>query len=220
MPRLELHCHTIYSKDSLTTPEKLLEGCRHKGIDQVAVTDHNSIEGALKARQVAPEMVIIGEEIYTTKGELLVFFLKEEIPGNLSPRETITRLKDQGAFISVSHPFDQQRGGSWKENDLLEILPYIDAVETFNARCLLPSYNQDAKRFAEKHGLLETVGSDAHALPELGKATIEIADFSDADSFRENLTHAVQYNKLSPFWVHFYSSYAVWKKKRMGLLPA
>jgi predicted metal-dependent phosphoesterase TrpH len=66
----ELHCHTIYSKDSLTTPEKLLEVCERKGIDRIAITDHNTTAGAFHVQQLDPERVIIGEEIMTTKGEL------------------------------------------------------------------------------------------------------------------------------------------------------
>jgi predicted metal-dependent phosphoesterase TrpH len=160
--------------------------------------------------------VIVGEEIYTTHGELLAFFVKELVPGGLSPLETISRLRDQGAFISVSHPFDQHRGGHWKEVDLLDILPHIDAIEIFNARCTFPRYNKEAQRFAETHELLGTVGSDAHAVLELGKATLSIPEFNNAASFKENLHQAVHNCTLSPPWVHFYSRYAVWRKKVLG----
>ena len=217
MPRVELHCHTIYSKDSLTTPEKLLQACERKGIERVAVTDHNSIDGALATHELDPQRVIVGEEIYTSKGELLAFFVKEYIPGGLHPLETIELLRDQGAFISVSHPFDQQRGGHWEETDLLEILPHIDAIETFNARCTFAKYNERAQQFAEEHNLLGTVGSDAHAPRELGNATLSMAEFSDASTFKKNLREAVQHNKLSPPWVHFYSRYAVWRKSLGGV---
>jgi predicted metal-dependent phosphoesterase TrpH len=217
MLRVELHCHTIYSKDSLTTPEQLLEACERKRIDRVAVTDHNVIDGALVAYKLDPQRVIVGEEIYTSHGELLAFFVKEFIPGGLSPMETIKRLREQEAFISVSHPFDQQRGGHWEESDLLEITPYIDAIETFNARCTFSRYNEEAQDFAMEHNLLETVGSDAHAVKELGTATLLIADFSDAVSFKKNLEKAEQNCRLSPFWVHFYSRYAVWRKKVIGI---
>jgi len=213
---VELHCHTIHSKDSLTTPQQLLDACQRKGIDRVAITDHNSIEGALHAKNLDSDRVILGEEIYTSHGEILAFFVKELIPGGLSPLETIARLRDQEAFISISHPFDQHRGGHWKEVDLLDILPHIDAIETFNARCTFPRYNTEAQRFAETHKLLGTVGSDAHAVVELGQATLNISDFTDAISFKENLSQAVQNCKLSPPWVHFYSRYAVWRKKVLG----
>ena len=73
MPSLELHSHTIYSRDSLFKPGQILRACDRKGIDLIAVTDHNSIEGALKAKEIAPERVIIGEEIFTSKGDTLVY---------------------------------------------------------------------------------------------------------------------------------------------------
>ncbi|HEY3474500.1 MAG TPA: PHP domain-containing protein, partial [Anaerolineales bacterium] len=106
---IEFHCHTIFSKDSLTRPEVLVETCRQKGIDRVVVTDHNTIAGARVAQAIDPELVIVGEEIATTCGELLAMFVKEEIPKGLTPQEAIRRLRDQGAFISVSHPFDRWR---------------------------------------------------------------------------------------------------------------
>ena len=116
MFRVEFHCHTIFSKDSLTRPRDLVETCRRKGIDRVIVTDHNSIAGAQAAQVLDPELVIVGEEIMTTRGEILAAFVQDEIPAGLSPQETIHRLKEQGAFISVSHPFDKLRSGGWKED--------------------------------------------------------------------------------------------------------
>ena len=138
MLRVEFHCHTQYSKDSLTSPERLVKTCRRKGIDRVLVTDHNTIAGARAAQELDPELTIVGEEIATTRGELLAAYVTEEVPAGLSPQETIRILKGQGAFISVSHPFDIYRSGHWKEGDLLEILPDIDAIEVFNSRCWSP----------------------------------------------------------------------------------
>ena len=144
LKRVEFHCHTIYSKDSLTTPERLVKTCRRKAIDRVVITDHNTIAGACAAQVLDPELVIVGEEVLTTQGELLAAFVLEEIPARLSPQEAIRRLKDQGAFISVSHPFDVYRGGHWEEADLLEILPDVDAIEVFNSRCWSPEFNHRA----------------------------------------------------------------------------
>jgi predicted metal-dependent phosphoesterase TrpH len=73
MVKAEFHCHTCYSKDSLVTIQDLLDICQQKGIQRLVVTDHNSIEGALEARSVDPGRFIVGEEIMTTKGELLGF---------------------------------------------------------------------------------------------------------------------------------------------------
>ncbi len=139
MYTVEFHSHTIFSKDSLATPDKILQACQRKGIDRIVITDHNSIQGALAAYSLDPQRVIIGEEIMTTQGELLAAFVKEEIPSGLTPNETIARLKEQGAFISVSHPFDKARNGHWHPAELMKITPHTDAIETFNARCLSKS---------------------------------------------------------------------------------
>src|SRR5512138_402692 len=158
MLRTEFHCHTVFSKDSLTPPARLVETCRRKGIDRVIVTDHNTIAGALAARALDPGRVIVGEEILTTRGELLAAFLTEEVPPMLTPEETIRRLRAQDAFISVSHPFDAMRTGAWREPDLLAITPLVDAIEVFNSRCVRPSYNVQAAAFARLHNLAGTVG--------------------------------------------------------------
>jgi predicted metal-dependent phosphoesterase TrpH len=211
--RVEFHCHTIYSKDSLTPPEALLECCFRKGIDRIIITDHNTIAGAHVARRLDSVRVIVGEEIMTRDGEILAAFVEEEIPAGLPPKEVIARLRDQGAFISVSHPFDRFRSGHWDPVDLLEIIPLVDAIETFNARCLWPGFNLQAQAFARLHKLAGTVGSDAHAVFELGKATLHLPHFTDADSLRKVLNRAKPQISLSGPWVHLASRYAVWHKR-------
>lgn len=161
--RVEFHCHTNASGDSLTHPQDLVRIARRRGLDRVVVTDHNTIAGARAAQALDPELIIVGEEIMTTRGEILAAFLTEEIPPGLTPKDTIGRLREQGAFISVSHPFDRWRSGGWQEPALLEILPLVDAIETFNSRCMWPGFNQRAKNFATQHDIPGTVGSDAHA---------------------------------------------------------
>ena len=213
MMRVEFHCHTIFSKDSLTSPQKLVETCRRKGIDRVVVTDHNTIAGAQTAQKLDPELVIVGEEILTTKGEILAAYVAEEIPPYLSPQETIKRLKDQGAFISVSHPFDKMRNGGWREDDLLEILPDVDAIEVYNSRCMNPKFNWDAKAFAEKHNIPGTVGSDAHAAFELGKSLLLLDQFEGPDEMRNVIRKGIPMVKWSPPWVHLSSRYATIYKK-------
>lgn len=212
--RLELHSHTCYSADSLLRPDALLQTCLRRGIDKIAITDHNTIRGALEAYALDPDRVIIGEEIMTTRGELLAFFVQEEIPSGLSPQETIHRLREQGAVISVSHPFDRFRKGHWKLPDLLEILPLVDAIEGFNARCFLPEFNAQAQQLARERGIPITVGSDAHAAWEIGRASLFLPPFDSTEAFRRLLSQAQVRARLSPPWVHLFSRYAVWRKHR------
>jgi predicted metal-dependent phosphoesterase TrpH len=216
MLRVEFHCHTIYSKDSLTRPEVLVDTCRRKGIDRVVVTDHNTIAGARAAQAIDPERVIVGEEIMTTRGEILAAFVSEEIPRGLTPQETIRRLKDQGAFISVSHPFDRWRSGHWQEEHLLEIVPDVDAIEIFNSRCMLPLFNLEARQFASRHHLAGTVGSDAHVALELGQSVMELDLFADAEGLRRVIRRGIPRVRRSPAWVRFTSRYAVLYKKVKG----
>ena len=211
--KVEFHCHTVYSKDCLLPPEKLLEVCMKKKINRIVVTDHNTMAGALRAKELDPERVVLGEEILTTKGELLGVYMTEEIPPGLSPIETIARLRDQGAFISIAHPFDRMRKGHWEIVDLVEITPLVDAIETFNARSMWPGSNQQARDFAEEHGMLRTAGSDAHTGYELGKAAMFMPDFQDTESLRQSLAKALFNVSQSSLLIHFTSRYAVWRKK-------
>jgi hypothetical protein len=210
--RVEFHCHTIYSKDSLTTIEQLLAVCRRRGIDRVVVTDHNTTAGALAARAVDPERVIVGEEVLTTEGELLAAYVREEVPAGLPPLEAIERLRSQGAFISVSHPFDLTRGANWAPGTLEAIAPLVDAVEVFNSRCLPRRFNRQAAEFAAAHGLPGTVGSDAHTLPEYGRATLLLPEFEDAESLKRALPAARTEARSSGLGVRLGSRYAVLKK--------
>jgi hypothetical protein len=214
--RVEFHCHTSASGDCLTRPEALLAACRRRGIDRVAVTDHNTLAGARAAQALDLERVIPGEEILTTQGELLAFFVREEIPAGLEPVEAIRRLRAQGAFISVSHPFDRFRKGGWVQADLLGILPLVDAIEVFNARCLPRRFNDEAEAFARGRGVAGTAGSDAHSLMEVGRAAMRLPAFSDAESLRAALPQATFERRHSGAGVRLFSRYAA-LARRLGL---
>jgi predicted metal-dependent phosphoesterase TrpH len=209
---IDFHCHTSASKDSLTSPEALIRISYRRKLDRVVVTDHNTLRGALAAQALDPQKVIVGEEIKTTCGEILAAYVTEEIPGGLTPVETIQRLRNQGAFISVSHPFDSWRSGAWKEADLLEIVSLVDAIEIFNARCTASVDNQRAVEFAHQHHLPGTAGSDAHAAFELGNVRLELPQFEGPDELRNVIVQGRVKGGLSPFWVHFASYYARWRK--------
>jgi predicted metal-dependent phosphoesterase TrpH len=211
--KLEFHCHTHYSNDSLTSPAELLQVCRRKGIDRIIVTDHNNIEGALRTRDLDPGRVIVGEEIMTTGGELLAAYVKELVPRDLKPAEAIARLRQQGAFISVSHPFDPRRPGAWRLNDLLEIAPLVDAIEVFNARCFRNTPNRQAEAFAVDHHLPGTVGSDAHSPYEIGLATQTVPFFNDPQTLGKALWQGRRQVRLAGPWVVFYSAFARLRKR-------
>ena len=212
MLKVEFHCHTYFSPDSLARPQALLEACRRRGVDRLVVTDHNSIGGAHLVQALDPGRVIVGEEIMTTRGEILAAFVSEEIPRGLTPEETIRRLREQGAFISVSHPFDAARHGAWALDDLRAIAPLVDAIEVFNARCMVRDANRLAQAFAREHDLPGTAGSDAHAPFEVGRACLLVPAFTGADGLRAVVRQGRVDGKLSPAWVHAVSRYARLRK--------
>ncbi len=213
MWRVDLHLHTRESKDSLLAPERLLAAARSAGLSRIAVTDHNTAHNALMLAEREPHFVIAGEEILTARGELLAYFIREEVPPGLTPRATIDRLRAQGAVISVSHPFDRLRAGHWALEDLIDIAPHVDALEGFNARCLFQGDNGRATAFALHHGLPITAGTDAHAAWEVGRAGLELAPFSSADEFRRALAGAAVFGRPAPWWVHLFSRYASLRKR-------
>ncbi len=202
MINVDFHCHTIYSNDSLQKPTQLIQAARKKGLHKVVITDHNTIIGALEAQQIAPDLIIVGEEVKTSEGELLAAFVTEKVPKGLQPMEAIQRLKAQNAFISVSHPFDAARSG-WRLETLQKLAHYFDAIEVFNARCSTHKQNKLAAEFARSYDLPGTAGTDAHQPGELGKTMTILPDFKDADELRIAIRQATYQTHLSPYWVHF-----------------
>jgi hypothetical protein len=197
--------------------ETIIELCQRRGIDRIAITDHNTADGALAMQKIAPDLVIVGEEIMTTQGEILAYFVRESIPAGLTPDETIRHLRDQGAVISVSHPMDRLRKGAWQKEDLLRIVDQVDAIEIFNARCMFGQDNDKALAFAEAHNLIGTVGSDAHIRPEYGRSMTVMRPFeNDPEDFLDALRTADYIKRLSGYYVHFGSKAAKWAKK-LGL---
>jgi len=223
--KADLHTHTIYSKDSLTRPADLVAACVRRGVDVLAVTDHNAIAGALDACAVAERLraagqpaplVIVGEEVMTTAGEIIGLFLSELIPRGLSPQETIQRIRDQGGFVTVPHPFDRLRRGSTTAQALEVIWPLVDAIETRNARTTFASDNARARAFAVEHGLLQTAGSDAHSLGEVGRCFVDLPAFDGVEGFRQALAQGVIGGRPSSPLVHLHSTYAKLRKRLAG----
>ncbi len=214
MWKVDLHAHTIYSKDSLTRTEALIGRARAVGLNRIAVTEHNRLDGALEAKRLAPDLVIVGEEIKTTHGEIIAYFVQEAVPKGLSPQETVARLRDQGAVISIPHPLDSLRGSAMGLANVLTIIDDVDALEVLNARCVRSQDNDAALALARQHGKLMTAGSDAHIPFEVGRCYLEMPPFDDNPaSFLTALTQATPQGAISPFWPHLASTYAKWRKR-------
>jgi predicted metal-dependent phosphoesterase TrpH len=213
--RVDLHSHTRFSVDSLTEPAALVAGARRAGLDRIAVTDHNTTEGAHIARRLAPDLVIVGEEINTAGGgELIAYYVREALPPGLPLDEALRRLRAQGAVISVSHPFDHLRSSAMGETLTRQIVDQVDALEVFNARCLSMGDNVRAATLAREHGKGLTAGSDGHTVRELGRGYVSLPPFEDNPaSLLASLRQAEPGGRLSGVWPHFASAYARWRKR-------
>ena len=185
-----MHVHTSCSPDSLIKDYELLEACERKGIDCVAVIDHDNIECALKLHEKAPSKIIVGEEIHTTAGEIAGLFLREHIEPGLSPMETVEKIKEQGGLVYLPHPFDNMRGSVLESQAREEICDKIDIVEAYNSRSIFRWTNWKAAKFAKEKGILLGVGSDAHAQYELGMAYVRMEQFDSAEDFLTKLADA------------------------------
>ncbi len=215
--RLDLHSHTYYSPDGITSPQRLVAACRRKGITGVAVTDHNTIRGALAVKEIAPFPVIVGAEIRSDEGEIIGLFLSEEVPPDLSAQETIERIRAQGGVVSLPHPLDRFRGGVGAEG-LARLAPLVDIVEVMNARITVGRDNEEAARLAEEHGLVGVAVSDAHSPWEIGRAYVEAASFEGPQGLLEALRRGTLVGRPSTPLVHLISRYAVLRRK-LGWRP-
>jgi hypothetical protein len=188
---VDLHMHTDHSSDCATPVEVLLATAREQGFGAIAITDHNEISGALEAAAKSDGVkVIVGEEIKTaTQGEVIGLFLRERIPRGLGLAETVAEIRRQGGLVYVPHPFDRMHAVPGYEH-LLAILDEIDAIEIFNPRVAISSFNEEAARFAAKYRLLAAAGSDSHVAAALGSVRLRMRDFDGPAEFLESLRDA------------------------------
>jgi hypothetical protein len=214
MLRADLHLHTNASPDSMITPEALVKRCLKKDINCIAVTDHNTMDGVAAVQRIAPFRVIAAEEVKTSEGEIIGYFLREAIPARLSPEETVARIKEQGGIVAVPHPFDRLRREPLHEAALMRILSQIDVIEALNARVTVSRDNRSAEAFAAEHGLACSAGSDAHSLMELGTAYIEMPEFDTPEQFLAALREGTLSGGRSVPLVHLIST---WAKARRHL---
>ena len=191
MLRVDTHIHTRFSPDSLMDPQKLVSRCLKTGLNCIAITDHNTIDGALEVQRLAPFQVIVGEEIKSAGGEIIGLFLQEAVPLGLPALETVQRIKDQGGLVSIPHPFDHFRRSVIDPQALQDVLPYVDIVEGFNSRNTFQRDNRTAQELAVKHGLLTSAVSDSHTLTELGRTYMEMPEFDGTpQGFRQSMAQA------------------------------
>ncbi len=173
---LDVHCHTRASFDSLSSQVDVVRAAAARGLTHLAITDHDTIDGALRARDLAPPelTVIVGEEVKTADGDLICLFLERAVPPGLPAAETIAAARAQGGLVGIPHPFDRFRNSLLREARLASLAAQVDWVETHNARVVGSSGNERAAEFAREHRLPGLAVSDAHSVMEVAVAYVAL----------------------------------------------
>ena len=207
--RLDLHSHSKYSMDASIDPAKLDKILERKGLDGIAVTDHDTIRGGMEAKKLVKDKIAIpGVEYRTDIGDIIGLFIQEEIKSR-NHEEVIDEFRVQDAIIVLPHPFDSFRKPAYK------IAEKVDAIESFNARCAFNALNERAAELAKSLGKPQTGGSDAHLAFEIGNGWTEL---KGEDIRKELLTgETVVGGNLAPPFVRPISRAAkILKKRRLG----
>jgi len=174
---LDLHVHSCYSEDGAGTPQEIMAALQRRGLHGVAITDHNTLEGGLKAQACAPKdfIVIPGVEVSTADGHLLALDVTAPVPRGRSIQETIKAVADQGGIPVIPHVYRLLSG--IHEEKLSSISSKISVIEVFNG-CSLPRTNVKCARIARALHLGGTGGSDSHMPAYAGFAytTVDTTD--------------------------------------------
>jgi hypothetical protein len=181
----DLHVHTRHSYDAFQSPVRVVSVARRRGLDGVAITDHDAFEGAREAERLAEGIQVIkGMEIRTRDyDDLLALFVDEPVRAR-SFADAVAEIHDRGGLAILPHPY--------RKFDAVpdRVLKLVDAVEGLNARSK-PQWNDEAADLAVTRGLVATAGSDAHTSFEVGKARTHVPG-SDGDLTASELKRAIE----------------------------
>lgn len=209
--KYDLHVHTSYSKKcGYTNPKNAVKAAIKSGLDGIAITDHDTIKGAIQAKEYSLGFfdVIIGSEITTNRGEIIGLFLSEDIESNKF-ESVISEIKNQNGLAVVPHPFDALRKSAFHPET--EDVKMLDGIESFNSRCILKKYNDIAENFANKYNLMKTAGSDAHFLHEIGNAGIITENCDIIDAIRKR--DLTVFGRKSFLLNHAFTKYLILMRK-------
>jgi len=176
--KADLHMHSTYS-DGIATIEQMLDYVQDStDLDVIAITDHDVIEGSLRARDLWSKGsyrfdFVVGEEVSTKEGHLLGLFIEKHIPSGLSVEKSIDLIHEQGGLAVIAHPLHRLFRHSCQREVMDRIHAskdvWLDGIETWNASFCGIYANQVAMRVnREVYGLPELGNSDAHTLNSIG----------------------------------------------------
>lgn len=170
--KFDPHIHSVYSGDARSEPIDILIEAQKKGLDAIAISDHNEIKGSRIARSYGGDIIVVPSiEISSDKGHILGLGVDEIIPKGLSAVETVDRIHDAGGLAIVPHPFSFYRHGLFSKVDKNLV---VDGVETKNARYILGYSNKQAETLAYEKRLATLGASDSHFLESIGDAYTEV----------------------------------------------
>jgi predicted metal-dependent phosphoesterase TrpH len=191
MLKIDLHVHTVYSADSLITLEALFFLAKRRGLNAVAVTDHNRVDGALKMVGETDFLIIPGTEVDSSSGHIVALNVHEVIPRDLSAEETVERIHEVGGIAVACHPFAMFKGSLGKHAS-----GSFDAVETINASASpFKRSVRKAEELAARFKLPRVAGTDAHYAPAIGYAYTVV----DAESNIDAIVKAIAAGRCQPF---------------------
>jgi len=206
--KADLHAHTHFSRDALTSVATFARRYQRAGIDCVAVSDHNNIDGALAVRESAAFRVIVSEEIKSTEGEIIGLFLQEMVRKGLTPEDTVRAIREQGGLVLIPHPYDRLRRSPLRPEAALRIMKDVDIIEVFNSRTIFAGDNAKSRRLAEEHSKLMSAATDAHTPWEIGLAYVELPPFEGPGDFLVSLGKGTITARRSFVGFHFLSTWA------------
>jgi predicted metal-dependent phosphoesterase TrpH len=180
--------HSRYSHDSTTGLEELAARARELGLTRIALTDHNTAQGALALQELEPELAIAGEEVKTTEGEVIGLFISRTIKAWQRPEAVMDEIHEMGGLVYVPHPFDRWRA-NFAPHRLVALADRIDVIEGYN-QWADPGANDAATDIARELGKPVGFGSDAHSPAELGHSWMEVEPFAGPADLLEKLSRA------------------------------
>ncbi len=200
--RLDLHNHTHFSADGRLSPEELLLAAKSRGLHCIAVTDHNTVKGALAALKISesdPSLprVIPGVEVFTADGEVVGLYVQEEIPKGTSLAEAVGHIRAAGGVVYLPHPYDVCRRGAISRTQREAAAALSDVIEAANGRALGPRAGAKSASLAARHGKPRGAGSDAHAQAEVGRSYVVVDELPTRESLVRLLAAGDVENRLS-----------------------